>query len=57
VNGRAVIGIVCIAAAALLWIFTPGHVTWGNHHYARHFVIYGLVAVGGIFVLVGAKRG
>jgi hypothetical protein len=57
VNGRAAIGIVCIAAAALLWIFTPGHITWGNHHYARHFVIYGLVALGGVFVLVGARKG
>ena len=55
-NSRAAIGILLIGAGALIFFFTPSNVTWGNHHYIRHFVQYGLMGVGAIFILVGARR-
>ena len=55
-NPRAVIGLLLLAAGALIWFFTPSNVTWGNHHYLKHFVSYGLMAAGGLFLLVGARR-
>jgi len=56
VNPRALIGVVLLAAGALLWFFTPGHVTWGNHHYLKHLVTWGLIGVGALFLIVGARR-
>ena len=54
-NPRAAIGLALLALGVLLWFFTPSHVTWGNHHYVKHFVIYGLVAVGALFLIVGRR--
>jgi hypothetical protein len=55
-NPRALIGGLLVAAGALLWFFTPSNVTWGNHHYLKHFVMYGLMGVGALFLVVGARR-
>jgi hypothetical protein len=55
-KGPAVIGLVLLAAGALIFFTTPSHVTWGNHHYLKHFVSYGLLAVGALFLLVGSRR-
>ena len=55
-NPRALIGVLLIAAGALIWFFTPANVTWGNHHYLKHFVSYGLMGAGALFLLVGARR-
>jgi hypothetical protein len=55
VNPRALIGGVLLAAGVLLWFFTPAHVTWGNHHYLKHAVIYGLVGAGALFLIVGRR--
>ncbi len=55
-NSRAVIGVIFLAAGAVVWLGTPGHVTWGNHHYLRHVVSAVLVALGLLFVFVGARR-
>ena len=55
-NPRAAIGVLLLAAGALIWLFTPGNVTWGNHHYLRYFISYGSMGVGAIFLLVGARR-
>jgi hypothetical protein len=56
VNGRAVIGLFFLAAAALLWMVTPAHVTWGNHHYLKHIAIYSLAGLGALFLVVGRRR-
>jgi len=55
VNARASIGLALLALGVLLWFFTPTHVTWGNHHYLKHLVIYGLVGVGALFLIVGRR--
>ena len=55
-RGPAVIGLVLLAVGAAIWLFTPSHVTWGNHHYVKHFVSYGLMGVGALFLLVGTRR-
>ena len=55
-NPRALIGVLLVAAGALLWFFTPQNVTWGNHHYLKHLFTYGLLGVGALFLLVGARR-
>jgi hypothetical protein len=54
-NGRATIGLVLIAIGALLWFVTPGHVTWGNHHYLRHGASYALLFVGALFLIAGSR--
>jgi hypothetical protein len=54
-NGRATIGLVLIAIGALLWFVTPGHVTWGNHHYLRHGASYALLFVGALFLITGSR--
>ena len=54
-NPRASIGLVLLVAGVLVWFFTPSHVTWGNHHYLKHFVMYGLIAVGALFLVVGRR--
>ena len=55
-KGPAVIGVVLLVAGGLVLFVTPSHVTWGNHHYLKHFVSYGLIAVGALFLLVGSRR-
>ena len=55
-NGRAIIGLVLLAAGVFIWFTTPSNVTWGNHHYLKHFVQYGLIAAGALFLIVGARR-
>jgi hypothetical protein len=55
-NPRAAIGFLLLAAGALIWLFAPANVTWGDHHYLKHFFSYGLMGVGAIFLLVGARR-
>ena len=55
-NPRALIGVVLLAAGVLLWFFTPSNVTWGNHHYLKHVLTYGLVGVGALFLIVGGRR-
>lgn len=55
-NPRALIGAVLIAAGVLIWFFTPHNVTWGNHHYLKHVVSYGLMGLGALFLLVGSRR-
>jgi len=54
-KGPTTIGLVLLLAGVLLWLFTPHNVTWGDHHYLRHWISYGLMAVGAIFTLVGAR--
>jgi hypothetical protein len=54
-NPRAAIGLLLLGAGALIWFFTPANVTWGNHHYLKHLVSYGLLGVGALFLLVGAR--
>ncbi len=56
VNPRALIGVLLLGAGVLLWLFTPAGVTWGNHHYLKHVVTYGLIGVGALFLLVGSRR-
>ena len=55
-KGPAVIGLVLLAAGALVLFSTPSQVSWGNHHYLKHFVSYGLLGVGALFLLVGSRR-
>lgn len=55
-KGPAVIGAVLLAAGALILFMTPSHVTWGNHHYLKHVVSYGLIGIGALFLLVGSRR-
>jgi hypothetical protein len=47
---------VLLLAGAALWLFTPHRVTWGNHHYVKHWLAYGLMGVGALFTIVGARR-
>ena len=54
-NARARIGSVLLALGGVLWVVTPHHVTWGNHHYLRHVVVYGLIGVGALFLLTGLR--
>ena len=54
-KGPTVIGLILLAAGAILWYVTPHNVTWGNHHYVRHILSYGLLGLGAIFTLVGAR--
>ena len=55
-KGPAVIGVVLLVAGALILFTTPSNVTWGHHHYLKHFVSYGLIAVGALFLIVGSRR-
>jgi hypothetical protein len=55
-NPRMLIGLLVLLAGGLLWFFTPSNVTWGNHHYVKHVVMYGLMGVGALFLIVGARR-
>ena len=55
-KGPAVIGLLLLAAGALVLFNTPAHVTWGNHHYLKHVVSYGLMGVGALFLLTSARR-
>jgi hypothetical protein len=55
-RGPTSIGLVLLAAGAAIYFFTPHHVTWGNHHYLRQWISYGLMGVGALFVLVGSRR-
>lgn len=55
-KGPALIGLVLLAAGALVLFGTPGHVTWGNHHYLKHVFSYGLMGVGALFLLTSARR-
>jgi hypothetical protein len=55
-NGRAATGLVLLVAGALIWFFTPANVTWGDHHYLKHVVSWGLMGVGALFLLVGSRR-
>ena len=50
------IGLVLVVAGALIWFVTPHHVTWGNHHYFRHLLSWGLMGAGALFLLVGSRR-
>jgi hypothetical protein len=54
-NARARIGSVLLALGGVLWVATPHNVTWGNHHYLRHAVVYGLIAVGALFLITGLR--
>ena len=54
-NGRARIGLLFLVAGAALLYLTPHHVTWGNHHYIKHAVTYGLLGIGAIFLLAGSR--
>lgn len=54
-NPRARIGSVLLALGGVLWVVTPHHATWGNYHYLRHGVVYGLIAVGALFLLTGLR--
>ena len=56
VKGPAVIGLVLLIAGAWLAFATPSQVTWGNHHYLKHLVSYGLIGFGALFLLVGSRR-
>jgi hypothetical protein len=55
VNSRAAIGLALLIVGAVIWFFTPRHVTWGNHHYLKHVVSWGLIGVGALFLLVGRR--
>ena len=55
-KGPAVIGLVLLAAGVLVLLGTPGHVTWGNHHYLKHLLSYGLMGVGALFLVASARR-
>ena len=55
-KGPAVIGLLLLAAGALVLLGTPSHVTWGNHHYLKHVFSYGLMGVGALFLLTSARR-
>jgi hypothetical protein len=54
-KGPTIIGLVALLVGVGLWLFTPHNVTWGNHHYLRHWVSYGLMGVGALFLLAGAR--
>ena len=54
-KGPTTIGLVLLLAGVGLWLFTPHNVTWGNHHYVRHILSYGLLGLGSIFTLVGTR--
>ena len=54
-RGPKLIGLVALLAGAALYFFGPRTVTWGNHHYLRHWVSYGLMGVGALFLLVGSR--
>ena len=44
-NSRTAVGLGLLALGVLVWMVTPRNVTWGNHHYLRHWLTYGLIAV------------
>ena len=54
-KGPTVIGLIALLAGAAIWLFTPHSVTWGNHHYLRHWVSYGLMGLGALFLILGAR--
>ena len=54
-NPRARIGSVLLALGGVLWVVTPHHVIWGNHHFLRHGVVYGPIAVGALFLITGLR--
>jgi len=56
-KGPTVIGLVLLAAGILLWLVTPRNVTWGDHHYLKHWLSYGLIGLGALFTIVGVRRG
>jgi hypothetical protein len=55
VKPQAKVGMAMIALGGAIWLFTPSHVTWGNHHYFKHALAGGLIAVGALFLLVGSR--
>ena len=54
-KGPTTIGLIALLAGAAIWLFTPHSVTWGNHHYLRHVIVYGLIAVGALFLITGLR--
>ena len=54
-NPRAKIGAVLVLLGAAVWLFTPSHVVWGNHHYVHHIAGYALMAIGAVFLLAGSR--
>ena len=54
-KGPTTIGLIALLAGAAIWLFTPHGVTWGNHHYLRHWVSYGLMGTGALFLIIGAR--
>ena len=55
-NSRASLGVSLLLVGALIWFFTPSHVTWGNHHYLKHALSFGLMGLGALFLVVGSRR-
>lgn len=55
-NGRASLGVSLLLAGALIWFFTPSHVTWGSHHYLKHALSFGLMGLGALLLVVGSRR-
>ena len=56
VKGPIVIGLILLIAGAYIAFTTPSNVTWGNHHYLKQIVSYGLMGFGALFLVVGARR-
>ena len=54
-KGPTTLGLVLLAVGVALYFFTPHNVTWGNHHYIKHWLAYGLMGVGALFTLVGVR--
>ncbi len=54
-NARAKLGIALLAIAALIWFFTPQGVTWGNHHYVKHWLAGVCALTGAVFLLTGTR--
>ena len=50
------IGLALLIFGGLVIQKTPANVTWGNHHYLKHLVGYGALAVGAFFVYFGTRR-
>ena len=55
-KGPAIIGIILLAVGGWIMFTTPSHVVWGNHHYLKHFVQYGCLGLGALFLLVGLRK-
>lgn len=55
-KGPAVIGLVLLVLGGYFLFTTPSGVTWGNHHYLKHVLSYGLIGVGALFLIVGSRR-